>query len=386
MNQITSVPMTTSFARSAPSVPFLDLRGAYEELREEMDVATGRVLRSGWYLLGAELEQFESEYAAYTGTQHCIGVANGLDALTLVLRAWGIGPGDEVLVPSNTYIATWLAVSAVGARPVPVEPNERTYVIEAEAVRAAIGPATRAVIPVHLYGMAADVEAIVDVCRTRGVRVLEDAAQGHGATVRGVRVGSLGDASAWSFYPTKNLGALGDAGAITTSDTKLADQLRVLRNYGSRIKYVNEVRGVNSRLDEMQAAILRVKLPLLDEWNARRGRIAASYMDRLSKVRVQLPETPVDSTSVWHVFIIRVANRDAVRAQLAKAGVETLIHYPTPPHAQAAYSDLGVPVGSLPIAEAIHREVLSLPIGPHMDGSQVDTVVAALADIVGRSR
>jgi dTDP-4-amino-4,6-dideoxygalactose transaminase len=378
--------MKTSFAQSTPSVAFLDLRAAYEELREEMDAATGRVLATGWYLLGEELEQFESEYAAYIGSKHCVGVANGLDALTLVLRAWGIGPGDEVLVPSNTYIATWLAVSAVGARPVPVEPNERSYVIEADAVRAALTPATRAVIPVHLYGMAADVEAIAEVCHPLGVRVLDDAAQGHGATVRGKRVGSQGDAAAWSFYPTKNLGALGDAGAVTTNDARLAEQLRVLRNYGSRKKYVNEIRGVNSRLDEIQAAILRVKLPVLDEWNARRGRIASAYLDRLADVPVELPAVPPDSTSVWHVFVIRVQNRDAVRAQLAKAGVETLIHYPTPPHAQGAYADLGIRVGELPISERIHREVLSLPIGPHMEEFQVKTVVDALTEIVGAQR
>ncbi len=358
--------MMTSSAPPGRKVSFLDLRPAYAELRDEIDAAIARVTSSGWYLLGGELEAFEHEFSRYVGADHCVGMGNGLDALTLVLRAWGIGPGDEVIVPSNTYIATWLAISAVGALPVPVEPDPFTYAIDADSVERAITGATRAVVPVHLYGMATDVEAIRERCSVRGIRVLEDAAQAHGASVRGKRAGALADAAAWSFYPTKNLGAFGDAGAVTTNDSGLADSLRVMRNYGSRVKYVNEVRGVNSRLDEIQAAVLRVKLRHLDDWNARRARVASLYATLLSNTSLTLPVTPPERKSVWHIYPVRLSDREMVRSALADAGVETLIHYPIPPHKQQAYADQRLSGRDFPISEAIHREVLSLPIGPHL--------------------
>ena len=367
---------------AAEAVPFQELRPSYLELRDEIDAAVARTLDSGWYIIGAELAAFEREFAAYVGTRHCVGVANGLDALTLVLRAWDIGPGDEVIVPSNTYVATWLAISAVGATIVPVEPDERTYVIEPDAVRQAITSRTRVILPVHLYGLPCDLRSLHDECRTRGIRVLEDAAQAHGASVAGVRAGALGDAAAWSFYPTKNLGALGDAGAVTTNDDALADRLRVLRNYGSRLKYVNEERGTNSRLDELQAAVLRVKLRALETWNARRRVLAAAYDRALADLPLVLPVEPTERMSAWHLYVVRAADRDAVRAALADRGVQTLVHYPIPPHRQTAYEDLNWGDGAFPIAERVHREVLSLPFGPHLPPDHVDRVAAALRDVL----
>lgn len=361
-------------------IPFLDLQPAYRELQYELDSAVTRVAASGWYLLGDELQSFEREYSAYLGTSHCVGVGNGLDAMSLVLRAWGVGAGDEVIVPSNTYIATWLAVTAVGARIVPVEPDPQTYCIERDAIQAAMTSRTRVVLPVHLYGIPADIPTIMDLCRSRGVRVLDDAAQAHGASVGGHRIGSLADATAWSFYPTKNLGAFGDAGAITTNDASLALKLRVLRNYGSREKYVNEVRGVNSRLDEIQAAILRVKLSRLDEWNRRRSALASLYTERLAETPVLLPRVPAGRVSAWHIYPVRVHNREKVRKELARQGVDTLIHYPIPPHEQHAYTDCGIALGSFPVSEAIHKEILSLPIGPHLTPEDANYVVDALTE------
>ncbi|HVX40278.1 MAG TPA: DegT/DnrJ/EryC1/StrS family aminotransferase [Gemmatimonadaceae bacterium] len=369
-------------ASADAAVPFQELRPAYVELRAEIDAAVARALDSGWYIMGGELAAFEREFADYVATRHCVGVANGLDALTLVLRAWDVGPGDEVIVPSNTYVATWLAVSAVGATIVPVEPDERTYVIEPDAVRRAITPRTRVILPVHLYGLPCDLRPLAPLVDERGIRVLEDAAQAHGASVAGVRAGALGHAGAWSFYPTKNLGALGDAGAITTDDDALADRLRVLRNYGSRIKYVNEERGLNSRLDELQAAVLRVKLRALDAWNARRCELAAAYDAALSDLPVVRPVVPTERTSAWHLYVIRVRERDAVRAALAERGVQTLVHYPIPPHRQSAYRDLGWGDGSFPISERIHREVLSLPFGPHVPPEHVERVADVLRQVL----
>jgi dTDP-4-amino-4,6-dideoxygalactose transaminase len=375
--------MTSSFVPSAPpagKVPFLELRSAYLELKDEIDAAVARTLDSGWYLIGRELSAFEQEFASYVGAGHCVGVANGLDALTLVLRAWGIGPGDEVIVPSNTYVATWLAVSAVGAAIVPVEPDPATYVIEADAVAAAITPRTRVILPVHLYGLPCDLTALQPLCARQGIKVLEDAAQAHGASLRGVRAGILGDAAAWSFYPTKNLGALGDAGAVTTNDAALADALRVLRNYGSRVKYVNEVQGINSRLDEIQAAVLRVKLGALDEWNSRRAAIAAEYDRLLAQLPVGRPVVPAGRTSAWHVYVIRTPAREQVRRVLTDRGIETIVHYPIPPHRQAAYAALDMPEGSYPVSEQLHREVLSLPFGPHLAPDLPQRVASALED------
>ncbi len=351
---------------SAVRIPFLDLQAAYLELREEIDAAVSRVLSSGLYILGPEVEAFESEFAAYTGAAHAVGVANGLDALHLALLALGVGPGDEVVVPSNTYIATWLAVSRCGARIVPVEPDPATHNIDPARIEAALTPRTRVLLPVHLYGQPCDMDPILAVARRHGLRVLEDCAQAHGARYRGRRIGSHGDVCAWSFYPGKNLGAMGDAGAITTNDADIADRVRVLRNYGSRVKYVNEVQGYNSRLDPLQAAILRVKLRHLDAWNARRRELAAWYREHLAGVPdLTLPHVPEWAEPCWHLFVVRHPRRDELQKRLAEAGIGTLIHYPIPPHLQEAYRDLGFGPGAFPIAETLAREVLSLPMGPH---------------------
>lgn len=359
-------------------VPFLDLGLATAEIRNELDEALGRVLASGRYVLGPEVEGFEREFAAFVGTKHCVGVGNGLDAIELALRALGVGTGDEVIVPSNTYIATWLAVTRLGALVVPVEPDPETYNLDPGRVEAAITPRTRAIVVVHLYGQPADMDPFREIASARGLALVEDAAQGHGATYRGRRAGGLGDAAAWSFYPTKNLGALGDGGAVTTNDPDVADRVRVLCNYGSRTKYVNEVRGVNSRLDELQAAVLRVKLPLLPGWNQRRRQIAERYLDGLRGAPLRLPVTVPWVDPVWHLFVVSSQARDRLQDHLRKNDVQTLIHYPIPPHRQAAYADLGYPVGAFPIAERIHRECLSLPIGPHLTDGQVGDVIEAV--------
>jgi dTDP-4-amino-4,6-dideoxygalactose transaminase len=365
------------------SVPFLDLRAINDSQADALEAAFHRVLRSGWYILGKEVEQFEAAFAAYCGSTHAIGVANGLDAIMLVLRAWGVGPGDEVIVPSNTFIATWLAVSQCGATPIPVEPVEATYNIDPARIEAAITPRTKAIVAVHLYGQPADMQAIMAIAGRHGLKVLEDAAQAHGAEHHGARTGRLGHAAAFSFYPGKNLGALGDGGGITTDDAELATLLRTYRNYGSQKKYHNLVQGFNSRLDEMQAAFLNVKLAALDEGNARRRAIAARYGERLAGIAsLVLPAVPAAADPVWHLYVVRHARRDQLAARLADAGIGTIVHYPIPPHLQQAYAELGYKEGDFPIAERIHREVLSLPIGPHMTLDDADTVAAAVADAV----
>lgn len=361
------------------TVPFLDVRAGYLELRREIDDAVARVLERGQYVLGEEGDAFEREFADAAGAQHCVGVASGLDALHLTLLALGVHPGDEVVVPSNTFIATWLAVSHAGARPVPVEPDEATYNLDPARLESAIGPRTRAIVPVHLYGQPADLDPILEIARRRGIPVLADAAQAHGARYRGRLLGELGNAAAWSFYPGKNLGAFGDGGAITTDDDALAASLRPLRNYGSRTKYVNEVRGFNSRLDEFQAAMLRVKLAHLDRWNARRREIASRYLDGLASApTLRLPRVPPWADPVWHLFVVRTPRRAALQEHLRRAGITTAVHYPVPPHLQQAYADAGFRRGDLPIAERIHDEVLSLPIGPHLTDADVGEVIAAL--------
>lgn len=362
-------------------IPFLDLKATYLELKDEIDAAVGRVLASGWYLLGGELEAFEAEYAVYTGARHCIGVANGLDALHLTLRAMGIGPGDEVLVPSNTYIATWLAVSQCGAMPVPVEPDERTYNMDPQRIEAAITPRTRAILPVHLYGQPADMAPILACAEKHGLKVLADGAQAHGARYRGAAIGGLGDATAWSFYPGKNLGAYGDAGAVTTDDPVIAERIRVLRNYGSRVKYVNDVQGWNSRLDEMQAAILRVKLRHMDAWNERRASVAATYQAALSGCPLVLPAVAPETTPAWHLYVVRHPQRDALQRGLQDRGVQALIHYPIPPHRQQAYAELGLPAGSFPLAESMGESVLSLPIGPHLSAAQQEEIIETIGKL-----
>jgi dTDP-4-amino-4,6-dideoxygalactose transaminase len=359
-------------------VPFLDLRAAHVELEERLAGAFGRVVRSGWFILGEELERFEREFAAYCGSKHCVGVGNGLEALHLILRAYGVGPGDEVIVPSNTYIATWLAASECGARPVPVEPDERTYNLDPGRLEAAITARTRAIIPVHLYGLPAAMAPIREIAGRRGIKVIEDAAQAHGARYRGAAAGALGDAAGFSFYPSKNLGALGDAGAVTTDDDALADRIRLLRNYGSRAKYRNESKGYNSRLDELQAALLREKLGVLDRWNARRNTVARRYLEGLAGLPLTLPHVPADCEPVWHVFVVRARARDAFVERLSAIGIGTLIHYPIPPHLQPAYAELGLGPGSFPISEAVHREVVSLPLWPQMSEEQVDFVIGGV--------
>ena len=357
------------------SVPYLDLRPAYLELKDELDAAYRRVMDSGWFVLGAEVEAFEREFAKYCGAAHCVALGNGLDALGLVLRSWGIGPGDEVIVPANTFIATWLAISHAGAVPVPVEPEEGGYNLDPALLEAAVNARTRAIIPVHLYGSPADMDAINALARRHGLKVLEDAAQAHGARYRGRRAGTLGDAAAFSFYPAKNLGAMGDAGAVTTNDERLAESLRELRNYGGQLKYRNDVQGFNSRLDELQAAFLRVKLRHLESWNRRRRDIAAEYLRDLNGSGLGLPAVPSWAEPVWHLFPVRSKERDKLRETLHAAGIETGIHYPVPPHLQRAYAALQFAVGRFPRTEAIHNEELSLPIGPHLGAGDRAAVV-----------
>ena len=362
------------------NIPFLDLKAIFADQADELQTAFARVLDSGWYILGREVEAFEQDYAQWCGTRHAIGVANGLDALSLSLRALDIGPGDEVLVPSNTYIASWLAVTHVGATPVPVEPATGSYNMDPDRLEAALSSATRAIMPVHLYGQPADMAPIVAFGRKHGLRVLEDGAQAHGARYQGQRLGGHGDLVAWSFYPGKNLGAMGDGGAVTTNDDALAARLKTLRNYGSARKYHNEEIGYNSRLDELQAALLRVRLPKLDAANRRRREIAAAYLEGLVGCGLDLPETQPGSEPVWHLFVVRHPQRDALQQHLAEQGIGTMIHYPVPPHLQPAYRDLKMPAGTLPISEQIHAEVLSLPMGPTMSNEDVTRVIKSVRE------
>ncbi len=366
-------------------VPFLDLRAPHIEIREGLDVAYRRVIDSGWFVLGTEVKSFEAAFANYCGVKHCVGVANGLDALHLALRGWNIGPGDEVIVPSNTYIATWLAVVQAGATPVPVEPDPSTFNMDAKRIVPAITSRTKAIIPVHLYGRVAPMGAIMAIARANGLKVLEDSAQAHGATEDGKRTGSIGDAAGFSFYPGKNLGGLGDAGAVTTNDDSLADRVRVLRNYGSRVKYENEMRGFNSRLDELHASFLLAKLPLLEEWNERRKRIVDLYTEGLRGLpELTLPSVG-DADSVWHLYVVRHARRDELRREIEARGVDTLIHYPIAPHRSGAFLRDFEQV-SFPVAESMAREVLSLPIGPHLSEEQANRVVACVRASVAAIR
>lgn len=353
-------------------IPFLDLRQSTQELRPQIDQAMARVLDAGHFVQGAEVEAFESEFAEYCAARYCVGVGSGLDALTLLLRAHDISAGDEVIVPSNTYIATWLAVSAVGARVIPVEPDPVTYNIDPNLVEDAIGPHTRAILAVHLYGQTAAMEALSEIAQRRGVPLLADAAQAHGASLGG-------HSSAFSFYPSKNLGALGDGGAVVTDEFAVAERVRLLGNYGSRKKYVNEVRGVNSRLDPLQAAVLRAKLKYLDEWNQRRLEIALQYLDQLDGIPdLVLPKVADGCDAVWHIFAIRHPQRDWLARQLAQEEIGTMIHYPVPPHLSEAYRDAGYGHGSFPIAERMAAEELSLPLHPHLTEEQVEEIIGSI--------
>lgn len=360
------------------SVPFLDLHAAYLECQAEIDSAVQRVLTSGYYVGGPEVDGFESQFARYSEAQHCVGLANGLDALHLTLRAMQVGPGDEVIVPSNTFIATWLAVSQCGATVVPVEPDPATYNIDPARIEAAITARTKVIIPVHLYGQPADLDPILALARKHGLLVLEDAAQAHGARYKGRRIGGHGDAVAWSFYPGKNLGAMGDGGAVTTDNGDIAKRLRMLRNYGSSVKYVHEVAGYNSRLDPLQAAILSVKLGYLDQWNARRSAIARGYAEGLAATGLVLPHVPAWAEPSWHLFVVQHPQRDLLQQRLAASGIATLIHYPTAPHLQGAYANDQMPAGEYPIAEAMARHCLSLPMGPHLG---VDNSVMVMSQL-----
>jgi dTDP-3-amino-3,4,6-trideoxy-alpha-D-glucose transaminase len=357
-------------------IPFLDLQTAYRELKEQIDEAIHRVLESGWYLLGKELEAFEQEFATYTESRFTVGLGNGLEALVLALKALEVGPGDEVIVPANTYIATWLAVSYVGATPVPVEPIANVWNIDPNRVEEAITVKTKAILPVHLYGQPADLLPLQEIVRRRNIYLIEDAAQAHGARYHNQQIGAHSDIVCWSFYPGKNLGCLGDGGAITTNNEKLAKKVKILRNYGSSVKYYNEVKGHNSRLDEIQAAVLRVKLEHLSSWNQRRAVIAKRYLEYLSGTSIQLPCVISDVDPVWHLFVIDHPKRDVLQEFLQKNGVQTLIHYPIPPHQSKAYAEISFPEDAFPITAKAAKTHLSLPIGPHLALHDVDRVIA----------
>lgn len=363
------------------AVPFLDLKAINANHRASLIDAFARVLDSGWYIMGEELKKFEQEFAAFVEVKHCIGVGNGLDAMTLVMRAWKelghLAEGDEVLVPANTYIASILAITENRLKPVLIEPDPATYNLDPKRLEAGLTSKTKAILPVHLYGQAANLSAIKTFAQAHGLKVLEDVAQAQGARHAGHRTGALGDAAAFSFYPGKNFGALGDGGAVTTQDAALADAVRALRNYGSQKKYENLYQGPNSRLDELQAALLRAKLPSLDLENARRRKIAQEYLSRIQNETLILPAAPADvEEHVWHLFVLRCNHRDALQRHLDVRGIQTVIHYPTPPHRQKCYPELQRL--SLPLTEAIHREVLSLPISPVMTGEQVDAVIESV--------
>ena len=359
-------------------IPFLDLKRVNAAHEAQIKSAVARVIESGWYVLGEETDHFEREFAAYCGVAHCIGVANGLDALTLILRGYGIGAGSEVIVPSHTFIATWLAVSQAGAQPVPVEPDPATCNIDPARIEAAITKNTRAIIAVHLYGQPADMNPIREIAQRHGLRLIEDAAQAHGALYHGRRAGNLGDAAGFSFYPGKNLGALGDGGAITTNDAALATRLRQLRNYGSTAKYQHEVQGVNSRLDEIQAAVLRVKLKQLDAENAARRVVAQTYLARLQGLPVILPRVLPGCEPVWHLMVLRSGQRSRLQAALTSSGIGHMVHYPTACHRQGAYASSAWP--SLPLAEQLADEVLSVPMAPYLSERDVGLVAEVLRD------
>jgi dTDP-4-amino-4,6-dideoxygalactose transaminase len=362
----------------AVSVPFLDLKAMREELGGELEQAVTRAVESGWYLLGPELEAFERDFAAYCGARHCVGVASGMSAIELALQAAGVGPGDEVIVPAYTWTATWLAVSRTGAEPVGVDVLDATYNIDPSLIEAAITDRTAAIVPVHLRGEPADLDAIGSIAAAADLLVVEDAAQAAGAAHRGRRIGSIGDATAFSFYPTKNLGALGDAGAVTTDDDELAERLRRLRNYGMRDRYEIEEAGVNSRLSEIQAAVLRLLLPRLDGWNQRRGALAETYRSALAgHDAIALPTPPAWAEPVWHLFVIGHPERERCQQELAAAGIETLVHYPLLPHQTGPYREKW-PQGSFPVAERLSARALSLPLYPQLTPTSCERVAAAV--------
>ena len=368
-----------------PAIPFLDLKRLHSEVREALDTAYRRVIDSGCFIMGPELQAFESEFACYSGVEHCIGVGNGLDALKLLLMAYGVGPGDEVIVPSNTFIATWLAVSQVGATPVPVEPDPATYNLDPAQAARAVTPRTRAIMPVHLYGQTSDMDPLMALAAEHGLAVIEDAAQSQGARYKGRQAGGLGHSAGTSFYPGKNLGALGDAGAVLTNDDAVADRVRTLRNYGSRVKYEHEQAGVNSRLDELQAAFLREKLRYLEAWNEQRRRLAGLYDQGLQGLDgLRLPSVAPWALPVWHLYVVATRQREALRAHLEQRGIGTVIHYPKPPHLQSCYPEFAC--RDLPLATRLAGEVLSLPMSPYMTDAEVAEVVVAVREFFAGSR
>ncbi len=365
-------------------IKFLDLKKINERFRSEMDAAVKRVLDSGWYLLGNEIESFEKEFAEYCGTKYCVGVANGLDALELIIKAYGFGVGDEIIAPANTYIASLIAISANGVKPVLVEPDIETCLINPDLIEAAITPKTKAIMVVHLYGRAMDMTKVWELAEKYNLKVIEDSAQAHGAMFNGKRCGNLGNASGFSFYPGKNLGCLGDGGAVTTNDPELAEKIRALRNYGSDVKYHFPYRGTNSRLDEVQAAWLRVKLPHLDEDNSRRNEIAVKYLEGIKNPLIRLPINPNGTSgmlrNVWHVFPVLCPKRDDLQKHLTENGIQTVIHYPIPPHRQPAYTEWHAL--SLPITEKIHDTILSLPISPVLTDDEASEVIRIINSFV----
>ncbi|MFJ5439256.1 DegT/DnrJ/EryC1/StrS family aminotransferase [Pectobacterium brasiliense] len=369
-------------------INFLDLKEINARYKNELKDSFSRVLESGWYITGNELSTFEKQFAEYCGTKYAIGVANGLDALNLTLRAWKelgkLKDGDEVIVQANTYIASVLAITENKLTPVFVEPNQETYNLSSKNIIAAITPRTKVILPVHLYGRVTPMDEVLLIAKEYNLLILEDCAQAHGAMLHGKKVGAWGDAAGFSFYPGKNLGALGDAGAITTNDDELAKALTALRNYGSHKRYENIYQGVNSRLDELQAAFLSVKLKFLNEANARRQEIAGAYYNGIKNNLITLPQLPSSITEhVWHLFVIESDTRDKLQAYLTKCDIQTLIHYPTPPHLQEAYEELGFNVGDFPVTERIHKQVLSLPISPTMTNEEVQIIIKAINEYQG---
>jgi len=363
-------------------IPIIDIAAGYQELQAELEEAAQRVMRSGQYILGLEVEAFEREFAAYCGCRYCIAVSSGEDALRLILQANSIGPGDEVIVPAHTFIATWLAVYHAGAKPVPADIEPGAYNLDPRFVEAAITPKTRAIIPVHLYGQPAEMAALRDIASRHGLLLIEDAAQAHGALYQGQKTGSLGDAAAFSFYPTKNLGAFGDAGAVTCNDAEMAEKIYQLRNVGRNDAGIHVLPGHNCRMDELQAALLRVKLPHLDEWNRKRQEIASLYLDELSGLGLALPIPEKDTRPVWHLFVVRTPRRDEVLRMLHVRGIEAGVHYTNTPYIYPAFIELGYRLGTCPRAEAAVQEVISLPLWPQMSEEQINVVVGALQSIV----
>lgn len=358
-------------------VKFLDIGATYRELQKELDTAISKVLKGGWYILGEQVKQFEKNYAEYIGVKYCIGVGNGMDALELLLRAYDVGPGDEVIVPANTYVATVLVANLVGAKPVFVEPDKDTFNMDPLKLEKAITKKTKVVMPVHLYGQTADITSIKKICKAHNLILIEDAAQAHGAEHKGKKAGALGNAAGFSFYPGKNLGAYGDAGAVTTNSEKVAEYVSMARNYGSKIKYYNIVKGFNSRLDELQATILDVKLKHLDDWNDRRREIASYYLQNINQdknLAFKLPVEAKNNKHIWHVFVIQTKKREKFMSYLMEKGIETLIHYPVPPYKQEAYKEYNSIASRYPITNQMAEEVVSLPIGPHLDKKSTEYV------------